>query len=123
MLKGYKEFIMRGNVIDLAVAVVIGTAFGQVVNSLVADVITPVIGTLIGVPDFSGLKIGPIVLGRFLNAIINFLFVSTAIYFIVIVPMNELAKRKKEETKETPVEPSEEVKLLREILEELKKKA
>lgn len=57
MFKGYKEFIMRGNVIDLAVAVVIGAAFGQVVNSLVADVITPVIGTLAGVPDFSGLKI------------------------------------------------------------------
>jgi large conductance mechanosensitive channel len=62
-------------------------------------------------------------LGRFLNAIINFLFVSAAIYFLVIVPMNELAKRKKEETKATPTEPSEEVKLLREILAELKKKA
>jgi large conductance mechanosensitive channel len=123
VFKGYKEFIMRGNVIDLAVAVVIGAAFGQVVNSLVTDVITPVIGTLVGVPDFSGLKMGPIVLGRFLNAIINFLFVSAAIYFLVIVPMNELAKRKKEETKATPTEPSEEVKLLREILAELKKKA
>jgi len=56
MLKGYKEFIMRGNVIELAVAVIIGAAFGQMVNSLVADVITPAIGALMKVPDFSGLR-------------------------------------------------------------------
>jgi len=72
MFKGYKEFIMRGNVIDLAVAVIIGAAFGQVVNSLVTDVITPIIGALLGAPDFSGLKIGPVALGKFLNTIIAF---------------------------------------------------
>jgi large conductance mechanosensitive channel len=122
MLKGYKEFIMRGNVIELAVAVIIGAAFGQMVNSFVADVITPAIGALMKVPDFSGLKVGPIALGKFINAVVNFLFVSAAIYFLVVVPMNELAKRKKKEAEETPPEPPEEVKLLREILAELKKK-
>jgi large conductance mechanosensitive channel len=122
MLKGYKEFIMRGNVIELAVAVIIGAAFGQMVNSFVADVITPAIGALMKVPDFSGLKVGPIALGKFINAVVNFLFVSAAIYSLVVVPMNELAKRKKKEAEETPPEPPEEVKLLREILAELKKK-
>ncbi|WP_299228589.1 large conductance mechanosensitive channel protein MscL [Sulfurihydrogenibium sp.] len=123
MLKGYKEFIMRGNVIDLAVAVIIGAAFNQIVNSLVSDVLTPAIGALFSVPDFSGLKVGPIALGKFINAVINFLFVSAAIYFLIVAPMNELAKRKKEEAPATPPEPPEEVKLLREILEELRKKA
>jgi len=95
MLKGYKEFIMRGNVIDLAVADIIGAAFNQNVNSLVSDVLTPAIGALFSVPDFSGLKVGPIALGKFINAVINFLFVSAAIYFLVVVPMNEMPKRKK----------------------------
>ena len=110
MLKGYKEFVMRGNVIDLAVAVIIGAAFNQIVNSLVSDVLTPAIGALFSVPDFSGLKVGPIALGKFINAVVNFLFVSAAIYFLVVVPMNELAKRKKEKVPATPPEPPEEVK-------------
>jgi large conductance mechanosensitive channel len=64
MLKGFRDFIMRGNVVDLAVAVVIGGAFGQVVNSLVADVLTPLIGALGGAPDFSAIKLGPHRLGE-----------------------------------------------------------
>jgi len=124
VLQGFRDFIMRGNVVDLAVAVIIGGAFGQVVNSLVADVLTPLIGALGGAPDFSALKLGPIALGKFVNAVVNFLIVAAAIYFLVVTPMNELAKRrKKEEAPAAPPEPPEEVKLLREILEELRKKA
>lgn len=126
MLKGLRDFLMRGNVVDLAVAVVVGTAFNQVVNSLVADVFTPLIGALGGAPDFSGIKLGPIALGKFLNALINFLIVGTAVYFLVVVPMQTMQSRlqkKAEEAPSAPPEPPEEVKLLREILEELRKKA
>ncbi|MGC8876890.1 large conductance mechanosensitive channel protein MscL [Thermus sp.] len=120
MWKGLKDFLTRGNGVDLAVAVVVGTAFGQVVNSLVADVITPLIGALGGAPDFSGMKLGPVALGKFLNALLNFLIVGAAIYFLVVVPMQAAQNRlqKKAETA-----PPEEVRLLREILEELRKKA
>lgn len=121
-LKGYKEFIMRGNVINLAMVVIIGAAFNQIVNPLVSDVLTPAIGALFSVPDFSELKVGPIALGKFINAVINFLFVSTAIYFLVVVPMNELVKRKKR-LQQHLLSHQEEIKFLREILEELRKKA
>jgi len=118
-----KDFLMRGNVVDLAVAVIIGTAFSQVVSSLVADVITPLIGALGGVPDFSGIRLGPIALGRFLNALLNFLIVGTTVYFLVVVPMREAQKRLRKPPQEPPPpEPPEEIRLLREILEELRKK-
>jgi len=124
MLQGFKNFLMRGNVVDLAVAVVIGGAFGQVVNSLVADVLTPLVGALGGVPDFSALQLGPIALGKFINALLNFVVVAAAIYFVVVVPMQAVQRRlKKEEAPAAPPEPPEEVRLLREILEELRKKA
>ncbi|MFN3921118.1 MAG: large conductance mechanosensitive channel protein MscL [Caldimicrobium sp.] len=116
MLKGFKDFILRGSVVDLAVAVIIGGAFGQVVNSLVVDVITPLIGALVGAPDFSALKLGPIALGKFINAVVNLLVVGAAVYFLVVVPMQQLEKRRKKKEEE-------EVKLLREILAELKRKA
>jgi large conductance mechanosensitive channel len=120
MLQRFKDFLLRGNLVELAVAFVLGGAFGQVVNSLVSDVLTP----LIGAPDFSAIRLGPIALGKFINAVVNFLIVAAAIYFLVVTPMNELAKRrKKEEAPAAPPEPPEEVKLLREILEELWKKA
>jgi large conductance mechanosensitive channel protein len=123
MLKGFRDFIMRSNVVDLAVAVIIGGAFGQVVNSLVSDEVMPLIGALGGAPDFSAIRLGPIALGKFINALVNFLVVAAAIYFLVVTPMNELAKRRREEAPAAPPEPPEEVKLLREILEELRKKA
>jgi large conductance mechanosensitive channel len=111
-------------VVDLAVAVVIGGAFGQVVNSLVADVLTPLIGALGGAPDFSALRLGPVALGKFINAVVNFLVVGAAIYFLVVVPMREAEKRlKKGAETAPPPEPPEEVRLLREILAELRKKA
>jgi len=87
MFKGFRDFIMRGNVVDLAVAVIIGAAFNQIVNSMVGDVLTPLIGAIFGRPDFSGIVIGPIFLGKFINAIVNFLIVAIVIYFGIVVPM------------------------------------
>jgi len=125
MIKGFKEFILRGNVLDLAVAVIIGGAFNKIVNSLVVDVLTPLIGAIFGAPDFSAIKLGPIAIGSFINAVVNFIIVAAAIYFFVIAPINLIKNRKekqKQQVKELPPEPSEEVKLLREILETLKEK-
>ncbi len=125
MLKGLKEFLFRGNVLDLAVAVVVGAAFGQVVNSLVSDIVTPLIGVLGGVPDFAGVKLGPVALGKFLNALLNFIVVGAAVYFLVVVPTQRVRMlgKKAEALPLPPAEPPEEVKLLREILGELRKKA
>jgi large conductance mechanosensitive channel len=83
MVSELKAFFFRGSVIDLAVAVVIGATFGAITNSLVADVITPAIGALFGRPDFSKLTLGPIMIGNFINTIVNFLFVGTALFFVV----------------------------------------
>ncbi|HEV2963335.1 MAG TPA: large conductance mechanosensitive channel protein MscL [Candidatus Angelobacter sp.] len=92
MLKGFKEFIMRGNVIDLAVAVVIGTAFGAVVTAFVTNVLTPLIAAIIGKPDFSALVANlngsEIKYGLFLNALISFLLVAVAVYFTMVAPIN-----------------------------------
>ncbi len=122
MWKGFRDFLLRGSVIDLAVAVVIGTAFGQLVASFVSDVLMPAIGAFGQVPDFSAIKVGPIAIGKFINATVNFLIVAAAIYFLVILPVSRLRKTKAAST--PPAEPveSEEVKLLRAILEELKRK-
>jgi large conductance mechanosensitive channel len=95
MLKGFKEFILRGNVVDLAVAVVIGAAFGAVVTSFVEDVITPIIGAFGGQPDFSAIMLGPIRIGSFLNALLSFLILAAVIYFLVVAPMNRLMERLK----------------------------
>ncbi len=93
MLTGFRDFLMRGNVIDLAVAVVIGTAFTSVVNSFVADILTPLLGVF-GIPDFSELtfQVGQATVsyGIFLNALISFAMVAAAIYFFVVRPMMRL---------------------------------
>ncbi len=98
MVKGFKEFIMRGNVVDLAIAVVIGAAFGAVVTAFVADIITPLIAAIFGKPDFSGLYFtvngSKFMYGAFINAVISFLVIAAAIYFVVVVPLNKLAERK-----------------------------
>ncbi|MGB9731968.1 MULTISPECIES: large conductance mechanosensitive channel protein MscL [Calditerrivibrio] len=126
MFEEFKKFILRGNVVDLAVAVIIGAAFNQIVNSMVSDVITPLVGLIGGSHDFSGIKIGPVGIGKFINAILNFLIVSSVVFFGIIKPMkklNEIAAKKeaaKQQTEQQPTIP-EDVKLLREILEELKK--
>jgi large conductance mechanosensitive channel len=97
MLKGFRQFLLRGNVIDLAVAVVVGGAFGVVVTALVKDLITPLIAALVGTPDFSALVFtvngSKFLIGDFVNAVIAFLLVATAIYFFVVIPMNAVMAR------------------------------
>ncbi len=105
MLKGFKDFILRGNVLDLAVAVIIGGAFGTIVNSLVKDVITPAIGAIGGQPDFSAIKLGPIAIGLFLNSVVSFLFIAAALYVFIVVPFNKFTKKK--EVAPPPPSPSE----------------
>jgi large conductance mechanosensitive channel len=96
-MRGFKQFIMRGNVLDLAVAVVIGAAFGAVVTALVKDLITPLIAALVGKPDFSSLGFtvngSQFPVGDFVNALVSFLLVSAAVYFIVVLPVNTLMAR------------------------------
>jgi large conductance mechanosensitive channel len=93
MLTGFRNFIARGNVVDLAVGVIIGAAFGSVVDSLVKDIITPLIGLVGGQPDFSAIKVGPIALGSFVNAIIAFLLKAAGLYFLIVLPFNQFAAR------------------------------
>jgi large conductance mechanosensitive channel len=111
MLKGFRDFIWRGNVIDLAVGIIIGAAFSAIVGSLVADVLTPLIGAVFGKPDFSAIALGPIMLGKFLNAVVSFLMVAATVYFFIVVPMNKLMKKKEV----APPAPTREEKLLTEI--------
>ncbi len=98
MLKGFRQFILRGNVVDLAVGVVVGAAFNSVVNSLVKDVITPLITALFRQPDLSKLRFSvrgnEVSYGNFLNEVISFLIVAAAIYFFVILPLNALHNRR-----------------------------
>ncbi len=97
MLKGFRQFLMRGNVVDLAVAVVIGAAFGAVVTALVKDLITPLIAAIAGKPDFSAIVFtvngSKFMIGDFINAIVSFLMIAAAIYFFVVAPMNALMAR------------------------------
>ena len=93
MFKGFRDFIMKGNVIDLATAVIIGVAFGAIVDSLVKDVITPLIGMIGGQPDFSSIKIGTVMVGNFLNAVVAFLFKAAGVYFLVVVPFGRFAAK------------------------------
>jgi large conductance mechanosensitive channel len=98
MLREFKQFIMRGNVVDLAIAVVIGTAFAAVVAAFVADIITPLIAAIFGKPDFSNLSFtlnkSTFLYGDFINALITFLSVAAAIFFFVVKPLNVLAARR-----------------------------
>jgi large conductance mechanosensitive channel len=107
MLKGFKEFIFRGNVIDLAVAVVIGAAFGAVVAAFVKDLLTPLIAAIFGKPDFSAFYVdlngSRFMYGDFINSLISFLLVAAAVYFFVVVPMNAyMAYRKRGEVPPDP---------------------
>ncbi|HSO91357.1 MAG TPA: large conductance mechanosensitive channel protein MscL [Arthrobacter sp.] len=99
MLTGFKNFILKGNVIDLAVAVVIGVAFGAVVTALVQSVLMPFIAGLVGSPNFDSFGVvtlngNDIKFGVLLTAIVNFLLVAAAIYFVVVVPMNHMIERR-----------------------------
>ncbi len=108
MVKGFKQFIMRGNIVDLAVAVVIGGAFGMIVNALVKDLIPPLIAALGGKPDFSGIFFtinnSKFMVGDFLNALTSFLIISAVIYFFVVIPMNKLMEKVKRGEKVDPTE-------------------
>src|SRR5215471_20011831 len=96
-MQGFKQFILRGNVLDLAVAVVMGAAFTAVVTSLVKDVITPLIAALVGKPDFSGIAVtvngSKLMIGSFLNEVIAFLLLATVVYFLIVLPVNRLLAR------------------------------
>ncbi len=97
MFKGFRDFILRGNVVDLAVAVVIGAAFGAIVTALVTDIINPLIAATVHKPDFSSLVLdvngGKIQYGLFLNALISFLLIAATVYFLVVLPLNKLLAR------------------------------
>lgn len=96
MIKGFREFILRGNVIDLAVAVVIGAAFGAMVTAFVANIITPLIAAIFGKRDFGNLVFtingSEFRYGLFINAVISFLLIAAVIYFVVVLPMNRMAE-------------------------------
>jgi large conductance mechanosensitive channel len=118
MLKEFRAFILRGNVVDLAVAVVIGAAFTAVVNAFVAGIVTPLIAAVGGQSDFARLTftINDSVFryGAFFNAVISFLIVAAVIFFLVVKPLNMLAARRRAEAPE-PEAPAEDVRLLTEI--------
>lgn len=125
MLKEFKEFISKGNVLDLAVGVVMGSAFSGIVTSLVNDIIMPLVGLLIGGIDFSGMKAtvgdASIAYGNFIQNIVNFLIIAMSI-FVFIKFINRLTKKvKKEEEKEAEEKVDPQTKLLEEIRDELKK--
>jgi large conductance mechanosensitive channel len=99
MLKEFREFILRGNLVDLAVAVVIGTAFGAVVNALVKDLVTPVIAAIGGKPDFADLAFtingSRFLYGDFINQVLTFVIIAAAVFFLVVKPVNALMARLK----------------------------
>jgi large conductance mechanosensitive channel len=95
MLSGFKKFILKGNVIDLAVAVVIGSAFSAVVDALVKSVLMPLISVLVGEPNFDNfLAFGDVRFGVLLTAVVNFLLVASALYFVIVAPMNRLIEHR-----------------------------
>lgn len=106
MFKGFRDFVLRGNVMDLAVAVIIGAAFGAIVNALVADIINPAIAAIVHKPDFSALVLdvngGKIKYGDFLNAIISFLLIVASVYFFFVLSVNALMNRFKKPVPEVP---------------------
>ena len=108
MLKGFKQFLLRGNVVDLAVAVIIGSAFGAVVEGLVKDLLTPLIAAVVGKPDFSAIAFtingSKFLIGDFVNALVGFLLVAAAIYFFVVTPMNAIMARRRRG--EAPADPT-----------------
>jgi large conductance mechanosensitive channel len=107
MTKGFRQFLLRGNVIDLAVAVVIGAAFGAVISAFVKDLLTPLIAALVGKPDFSALQFtvhgSTFLYGDFLNVLISFVLVAAAVYYFVVTPVNALISRSR---KQPPADPT-----------------
>lgn len=108
MFEGFKSFIMKGNVIDMAVGVVIGVAFGNIVTAFVKDLVTPLIGAFGGTPDFSGIYFtinnSKFMIGDFINSVISFLTIAAIIYFAVVVPMNKVMAKMKSGKSVDPTE-------------------
>ena len=106
-MKGFRQFLLRGNVVDLAVGVVVGAAFGAVVAAFTKDLLTPLIAALVGKPDFSALTFtinnSQFLYGDFINAVISFVLVAGAVYYFVVLPMNAFMARMK---KEPPADPT-----------------
>jgi large conductance mechanosensitive channel len=108
MASGFKQFILRGNVVDMAVGVVIGAAFAGVVTAFTRDLLTPLIAAIVGQPDFSAIKFtirgSVFAVGDFLNALLAFLLVAAAVYYLVVTPMNALVERSRRS--EVPPDPT-----------------
>ena len=129
MLKGFREFIMKGNVLDLAVAVIIGAAFAQVVNAMVEAVLMPLISALVGSPNFDSFAVltvngNDIKFGVLLTALVNFLLVAAAVYFAIVLPMNKMIEAR---NRRLGIDPTEEeadaqVQLLTEIRDALRQR-
>jgi len=126
MIKEFKEFIARGNVMDLAVGVIIGAAFGKIVTSLVNDILMPLIGLVLGGIDFTGLSItvddAKIMYGNFIQSTIDFLIVAFCIFLVIKAVNKFMSKAKKQEEKEKAEEKAADLKVLEEIRDLLKKK-
>ena len=126
MIKGFKDFLLRGNVVDLAVAIVIGIAFGMVVTAFTKDFIGGIIGAIGGSPDFgtAGFTVNgsPIIIGSTINALINFVIVAAAVYFFVVVPVNKLMERRKRGEEPEVQATSEDIVLLQEIRDLLRQR-
>ena len=112
VIKDFRDFAVKGNVVDLAVGVIIGAAFGGIVDSMTKDVITPIIGSIGGQPDFSAWKVGEIAIGSFLNAVISFLIKAAVVYFLIVKPYT--VAKQKYFPEEAPGEPAD-IALLTEI--------
>ena len=119
MLKGFKTFIMRGNVVDLAIAVVIGAAFGAVISSFVADILTPLIAAIFGKPNFADLSFtvhhSVFLYGALINALITFIAIAAAVYFFLVAPLNRLAARRAAGAEVPADEVAPDIQLLTEI--------
>lgn len=106
MLKGFRDFILRGNVVDLAVAVIIGAAFGAIVTSLVSDIINPLIAATVGQPNFSYVILhvgqGKVMVGNFIDHLISFLIIASVVYFALVLPINALLARFKKPVPDSP---------------------
>ena len=126
VIQEFKSFVLKGNVVDLAVGVVIGAGFGKVVESVVKDIITPLIGMVGGQPVFSAVSIKSIMIGNFINAALAFLILAAVVFFLVVKPMNRLialTMKKAEEKPATQPPIPEDVKMLIEIRDLLKRQA
>ncbi len=127
MIKEFREFLLRGNVVDLAVAVILGAAFGAVITSFVEDLLTPLLAAVGGEPDFAGLTFSingsRFRYGEFINAVLSFLIIGAAVFFLVVKPVNALMARRKAGEEPEPEAVAEDVILLGEIRDLLKARA